>query len=118
MDNYEKLTHDKKNSDYQSAMEAVDKMERDLKELEEHFLKLTVRSYLLEVALAIQFSPDLMLSLERVEKSCEMCAKDVTDEAVAFNEEKSLIAPVQSLDDDAEEEICNAVSESTAALAE
>ncbi|KAK7012008.1 hypothetical protein BgiMline_003714 [Biomphalaria glabrata] len=118
MDNHDQLTHDMNNSDYRSAMEAVDKMERDLKELEEHFLKLTVRSYLLEVALAIQFSPDLMLSLERVEKSCEMCAKAVTDEAVAFNEEKSVIAPVQSLDDDAEEEFCNAVPESTAALTE
>ncbi|KAH9496228.1 hypothetical protein Btru_012752 [Bulinus truncatus] len=115
MDSYDNLIKDLKNANYQQAMEALDSIERNLKEVDERLMNLRVRSCFLEVELAAQFGPDLMLFIEKMEESCESCTRTVTD-TLFSNDEEQHCEGEQRCDDDSHNDVHSSmtVSESLA----
>ncbi|XP_069128216.1 uncharacterized protein [Argopecten irradians] len=55
------------------AMNEIDRMNRDLNSLKEVMIKHSVRCHMLEVDLAMQFSPDLQVALRSTEQDCGKC---------------------------------------------
>ncbi|CAG5129268.1 unnamed protein product [Candidula unifasciata] len=79
MDSSNKPAQDMKNYSHNAAVEAVSSMNRELQTLYEKYLELGVRSHLLEVDLATQFSPDVVLVLEDLNESCKTCSQAVEE---------------------------------------
>ncbi|BFY98622.1 hypothetical protein BsWGS_01662 [Bradybaena similaris] len=79
MDSSNKLAQDMKNYSHNAAIEAVSSMNRELQVLYEKYLELSVQSHLLEVDLATQFNPDLVLAVEDLSESCTTCSQAVDE---------------------------------------
>ncbi|RUS80171.1 hypothetical protein EGW08_012060 [Elysia chlorotica] len=63
-----------------AVLDDLDTMNKELVTLEEQFLRLGVRTHLLEVELATQFSPDLLEDQERAYETFQECELAVDEE--------------------------------------
>lgn len=72
--------HYHNNLSHTNILDDLDKMNKELLTLEEQFLRLGVRTHLLEVELASQFSPDLLDDQERIQLTSQECELVVDQE--------------------------------------
>ncbi|XP_046365190.1 uncharacterized protein LOC124141264 [Haliotis rufescens] len=62
---------------HQSALGEIDKMNKELEQLKEDLFKTRVKSHILHVDLATQFSPHMVEKLSRVKEDCNRCSMTV-----------------------------------------